>query len=169
MQATRVGGDADTDVALIKVAASRLTAIPLGDSDKLRVGDFVVGVGYPFQLGQTVTSGIVSALHRGGLGLEPYEDFIQTDASANPGDSGGALVNLRGKLVGINAAIYNATGADVGIGFAIPVNEVRNIAEQILKNSEVRRGRLGVSAQDLTPDTIREHNLNADHTTSISE
>jgi len=167
LQATRVGGDVDTDIALIKVADSRLTTIPLGDSDKLRVGDFVIGVGYPFQLGQTVTSGIVSALHRGGLGLEPYEDFIQTDASANPGDSGGALVNLRGELVGIIAALYNATGADIGIGFAIPVNEVRNIAEQILKYGEVRRGRLGVSAQDLTPDTIREHNLNADQTGAL--
>ena len=115
MQATRVGGDADTDVALIKVAASRLTAIPLGDSDKLRVGDFVVGVGYPFQLGQTVTSGIVSALHRGGLGLEPYEDFIQTDASANPGDSGGAP----------DAVLPGETG------YVVPGRDVAEVADRV--------------------------------------
>ena len=117
----------------------------------LRQGDFVVAIGNPFGLGQTVTSGIVSALGRSGLGIESYEDFIQTDASINPGNSGGALVNLRGELIGINTAIYGPSGGNVGIGFAIPINMAKQITEQLIKHGEVKRGRLGFSAQDLTP------------------
>jgi serine protease Do/serine protease DegQ len=152
LSAKIVGTDPDADVAVIKVPAERLTAIPLADSERLRVGDFVVAIGNPFGLGQTVTSGIVSALGRSGLGIEGYEDFIQTDASINPGNSGGALVNLRGELVGMNTAIIAPGGGNIGIGFAIPVNMVRDIMEQLVKFGEVRRGRLGVSIQDLTPE-----------------
>jgi Do/DeqQ family serine protease len=138
-------------VAVIKIDAEDLTAVKLTDSEQLRVGDFVVAIGNPFGLGQTVTSGIVSALGRTGLGIESYENFIQTDASINPGNSGGALVNLRGELVGINTAILGPSGGNIGIGFAIPVNMVRQITAQLVKYGEVRRGHLGVVVQDLTP------------------
>jgi S1-C subfamily serine protease len=158
LKAARVGADPQTDIALIKVQAENLTALPLGDSDKLRVGDFVVAVGNPFAVGQTVTSGIVSALHRS-IDIEEYEDFVQSDAATNPGNSGGALVNLRGELVAMNSAIYDATGADVGIGFAIPINMIRAVAEQLLKYGEVRRGNLGIVANDLTPEQVRERKL----------
>ena len=147
-----IGKDPGADIAIIKIEAQRLTEIQLGDSDKLRQGDFVVAVGNPFGLGQTVTSGIISALGRSGLGIESYEDFIQTDASINPGNSGGALVNLHGELVGINTAIYGPTGGNIGIGFAIPVNMVKQITEQLIEFGEVKRGRLGFTAQDLTPE-----------------
>jgi len=126
--------------------------VPFGDSDRLEVGDFVLAIGNPFGLGQTVTSGIVSALGRTGLGIEGYEDFIQTDASINPGNSGGALVTLDGKLIGINTAILSRTGGNVGIGFAVPINMVRRVMDQIIAHGEVRRGRIGVAIQDLTPD-----------------
>jgi serine protease Do/serine protease DegQ len=152
LRAKRVGADPDTDVAVIKIAADGLTALPLGDSETLEVGDFVVAIGNPFGLGQTVTSGIVSALRRSGLGLKGYEDFIQTDAPINPGNSGGALVNLRGELIGINTAIVAPGGGNVGIGFAIPSNMVRDVMDQLVKFGEVRRGQLGVMVQDLTPD-----------------
>lgn len=152
LQAKRVGTDPDTDVAIIKVPAEDLAAIPLGDSDKLEVGDYVIAIGNPFGIGQTVTQGIVSALRRTGLGIKGYEDFIQTDAPINPGNSGGALVSLRGELVGINTAIVGPSGGNVGIGFAIPVNMVREVMDQLVKFGEVRRGRLGVAVQDLTPD-----------------
>ncbi|MGZ5927172.1 MAG: DegQ family serine endoprotease [Rhizomicrobium sp.] len=151
-QAKRVGTDPDTDVAIIKVPAEDLVAIPLGDSDKLEVGDYVVAIGNPFGIGQTVTQGIVSALRRTGLGIKGYEDFIQTDAPINPGNSGGALVSLRGELVGINTAIVGPSGGNVGIGFAIPANMVREVMDQLVRYGEVRRGRLGVAVQDLTPD-----------------
>ncbi len=147
-----IGADPDSDVAVIRIPATSLTAIRLGDSDLLRVGDFVVAIGNPFGLNQTVTSGIVSALGRSGLGIEGYEDFIQTDASINPGNSGGALVNLRGELVGINTAILAPSGGNVGIGFAIPINMVRQLKDQLVEYGEVRRGRLGVHIQDLTPE-----------------
>lgn len=147
-----IGKDPGADIAVIQIEASQLDEIPLGNSDDLRQGDFVVAIGNPFGLGQTVTSGIVSALGRSGLGIESYEDFIQTDASINPGNSGGALVNLRGELIGINTAIYGPSGGNVGIGFAIPVNMVKLITEQLIEHGEVKRGRLGFSAQDLTPD-----------------
>ncbi|MEO5368759.1 MAG: DegQ family serine endoprotease [Magnetococcus sp. DMHC-1] len=152
LQARKVGEDAATDIAVVQIPAERLTALHIGDSDHLRVGDFVVAIGNPFGLGSTVTSGIVSAMGRNGLGIEGYEDFIQTDASINPGNSGGALVNLRGELVGINTAILARGGGNVGIGFAIPVNMVRQIMTQLVDNGEVRRGLLGVQSQDLTAD-----------------
>lgn len=151
-EAKVIGKDKDSDVAVIQVKMDRLRAIPLGDSDQLRVGDFVVAIGNPFGLRQTVTSGIVSALGRSGLGIENYEDFIQTDASINPGNSGGALVNLRGELVGINTAIVAPSGGNVGIGFSIPINMAMQIKEQLVEFGEVQRGRLGVRIQDLTAD-----------------
>jgi Do/DeqQ family serine protease len=147
-----VGRDPETDIAVLKIKADRLTAVPLGDSDRLEVGDFVLAIGNPFGLGQTVTSGIVSALGRTGLGIEGYEDFIQTDASINPGNSGGALVTLDGRLVGINTAILSPKGGNVGIGFAVPINMVRRVMEQIVEHRQVRRGRIGIAVQDLTPD-----------------
>ena len=150
--ATVVGVDKDSDVAVIQVDLENLKEIPLGDSAALRVGDFVVAIGNPFGLRQTVTSGIVSALGRSGLGIETFEDFIQTDASINPGNSGGALVNLRGELIGINTAIVAPSGGNVGIGFAIPINMALKIKDQLVEYGEVQRGRLGVRIQDLTPE-----------------
>ncbi|MGM0659082.1 MAG: DegQ family serine endoprotease [Pseudomonadota bacterium] len=151
-QAEFIGADRDTDLAVIRIDADDLHELPLFDSDALKVGDFVVAVGNPFGLGQTVTSGIVSALGRAGLrGLE-YQNFIQTDASINPGNSGGALVNLRGELVGINTAIFTPSGGNVGIGFAIPVSTATYIMEQLVEHGEVRRGNLGVEVQDLSEE-----------------
>ena len=154
-KAKLVGADPASDIAIIQIKPENLTAIKFSNSEKLRVGDFVVAIGNPFGIGQTVTSGIVSALGRSGLGIEAYENFIQTDASINPGNSGGALVNLRGELVGINTAIIGSRGASagsVGIGLAIPVNMALDITDQLLKYGEVKRGYLGVSAQNLTDD-----------------
>ena len=151
MQAEIIGRDPDTDVAVIQVSGDSLVEVPIADSSALRVGDFVVAIGNPFGLGQTVTSGIVSALGRSGLGLESIEDFIQTDASINLGNSGGALVNLRGELVGINTAIYGAGNqGSIGIGFAIPINMAYDIMRQLIDYGEVKRGRLGARGQDLT-------------------
>ena len=152
LNAKLVGADPESDVAVVRVEAKELVALKLGDSEHLRVGDFVVAIGSPFGLTQTVTSGIVSAKGRRGLGIEGYEDFIQTDASINPGNSGGALVNLRGELVGINTAIVAPSGGNVGIGFAIPVNMVRHLADQLVQHGEIKRGRLGVYIQDLTQE-----------------
>jgi len=152
LKAEVVGTDPETDVAVIKIPSENLVDIQPSDSDALRVGDFVVAIGNPFGLGQTVTSGIVSALSRSGLGIEGYEDFIQTDASINPGNSGGALVNLRGELVGINTAIFSQSGGNIGIGFAIPINLALQITEQLLEKGEVDRGFIGIQAQDLNPD-----------------
>lgn len=153
LQATLLGSDPEADVALLEVPAVGLSDLPLANSDSLQVGDFVVAIGNPFGLGQTVTSGIVSAMGRSGLGIEGYEDFIQTDASINPGNSGGALVNLRGELVGMNTAILApGGGGNVGIGFAIPSNMLQQIVDHLLLHGEVRRGVLGVVTQDLTPD-----------------
>jgi serine protease Do/serine protease DegQ len=162
LDAEIIGRDPDTDIAVIKVPPKNLKAIELGDSARLRVGDFVVAIGNPFGLGQTVTSGIVSALGRSGLGIESYEDFIQTDASINPGNSGGALVDLKGRLVGLNTAILGAEGGgqgNIGIGFAIPINLVRDIMQQLVENGEVKRGRLGVEAQDLNADLAQAFEL----------
>ena len=147
-----VGSDPATDVAVIKVPPENLVDIGITDSERLRVGDFVVAIGNPFGLGQTVTSGIVSALSRSGLGIEGYEDFIQTDASINPGNSGGALVNLRGELVGINTAIFSRSGGNIGIGFAIPINLALQIMEQLLDKGRVERGFVGVQVQNLDSD-----------------
>ncbi len=151
MEATLVGSDEDSDVAVIQVRGDNLQAIAIGRSEELRVGDFVVAIGSPFGLSQTVTSGIVSALGRSGLGIEGYEDFIQTDASINPGNSGGALVNLRGELVGINTAILSRGGGSIGIGLSIPVDMAGALMAQILEHGDVQRGILGVAMQDLTP------------------
>ena len=147
-----LGGDPEADVALLQIEASDLTAVPMmKDSEQLRVGDFVVAIGNPFGLGQTATSGMISALGRSGLGIEGYEDFIQTDASINPGNSGGALVTLNGELAGMNTAIVGPSGGNVGIGFAIPVNMIQLIVNQLAEYGEVRRGQLGVVIQDISP------------------
>ena len=153
-----VGSDAATDIAVIKVDASGLTDMPIGDSEGVRVGDFVLAIGNPFGLGHTVTSGIVSALGRSGISRDGYEDFIQTDASINPGNSGGALVNLRGELVGINSAIISRTGGNVGIGFAVPTEIASSIMRQILDFGEVRRGLLGVSIADVNAEVAEALN-----------
>nr|WP_067297032.1 DegQ family serine endoprotease [Marinobacterium profundum] len=150
-EAELVGGDPEVDIAVLKIDADNLQEVKLADSDTLRVGDFVVAIGNPFGLGQTITTGVVSALGRTGLGIEGYEDFIQTDASINPGNSGGALVNLRGELVGINTAIIAPGGGNVGIGFAIPMNMARASVEQIVEHGEVKRGQIGVAIQDMNP------------------
>ncbi len=168
LQAKLVGTDPAADIAVIQIPADNLTELPIADSDQLRVGDFVVAIGNPFGLGQTVTSGIISALGRSGLGIEGYEDFIQTDASINPGNSGGALVNLRGELVGINTAILAPSGGNVGIGFAIPTNMAMTIKEALVKHGEVRRGLLGVTTQDLTPELMRAFDLKSRHGAVIS-
>ncbi len=151
-QAQLVGSDPGTDVALLRIDAQNLAELPPGDSDSLEVGDFVVAIGNPFGLGQTVTLGIVSALGRSGLGLEGYEDFIQTDASINRGNSGGALVDLDGQLVGMNTAISSPSGGSVGIGFAVPTRMVTAVVEQLLEFGEVRRGQLGVVISNVDPD-----------------
>jgi serine protease DegQ len=147
-----VGSDRETDIALLEIDPQNLTAIEFGASDALQVGDYVVAIGNPFGLGQTVTSGIVSALGRSGLSIEGYEDFIQTDASINPGNSGGALVSLDGKLVGVNTAILSPAGGNVGIGFAVPSDMAKAVMTQLIDHGEVRRGQLGIGIQDLTPD-----------------
>jgi len=155
LQAELVGRDQQVDLAVLKVAPEELVDIRLANSAELRVGDFVVAIGNPFGLNQTVTSGIVSALGRSGLGIEGYEDFIQTDAPINPGNSGGALVDLNGDLVGINTAILAPTGGNVGIGFAIPSNMVRAIMDELIENGEVRRGLIGVTVQGLNAELAK--------------
>lgn len=159
MLAKLIGSDPEVDLAVIQIEADNLSQLSFADSDTLEVGDFVIAIGNPFGLGQTVTSGIVSAMGRSGLGIEGYEDFIQTDASINPGNSGGALVNLKGELVGINTAIVGPAGGNVGIGFAIPSNMTRDIMSQLIEYGEVKRGQLGVLIQDLTPDLARAFDL----------
>ncbi|MEH6472196.1 MAG: Do family serine endopeptidase [Halopseudomonas sp.] len=162
LPAKLIGTDPDADLALLRVEADNLTEVSLADSDQLQVGDFVVAIGNPFGLGQTVTTGIVSALGRTGLGIEGYENFIQTDASINPGNSGGALINLHGELIGINTAIIAPGGGNVGIGFAIPSNMTHAIIKQLAANGEVRRGRLGVVIQDLSAELAEAFGLQAD-------
>jgi serine protease DegQ len=146
-----IGTDPDTDVAVVQIPANHLQALPLADSTKLQVGDYVVAVGDPFGLGQTVTAGIVSALGRSGLGDTGYQNFIQTDASINPGNSGGALVNLHGELVGINTMIFSPSGGNVGIGFAIPSAITSDVMQQLIAHGKVQRGSLGVQTQAITP------------------
>ena len=148
-----VGSDAGTDIALLRIVAddADLTEIPIGNSSELAVGDYVVAIGNPFGLGQTATAGIVSAMGRSGVNIESYEDFIQTDASINPGNSGGALVDINGQLLGVNTAILSGTGGNIGIGFAIPSNMVREVVAQLLEHGNVQRGRIGIAIQDVTP------------------
>jgi len=167
-KAKLLGTDKASDIAVIQIPAEKLTALPLADSDRLLVGDFVVAIGNPFGLGQTVTSGIVSALGRTDLGIEGYEDFIQTDASINPGNSGGALVNLRGELVGINTAILAPGGGNVGIGFAIPINMANSIMQQLIEHGKIERGQLGITAQDLSPELARAFGIERNNGTVIS-
>ena len=169
LKAEVVGKDTGSDVAVLKVKPNGLTSIPLADSTKAEVGDFVVAIGNPFGLQHTVTSGIISGLGRSGINPEGYEDFIQTDASINPGNSGGALVNLGGELIGINTAILSRSGGNIGIGFAIPASMVRSVTEQILKYGEVRRGLLGVSIQTLTPDVAENLGLTDTSGALVSE
>ena len=169
IKAKLLGKDEQSDIALLAIDADNLTAIPKANSDNLRVGDFVVAIGNPFGLGQTVTSGIISALGRSGLNIENYENFIQTDAAINSGNSGGALVNLNGELVGINTAIIAPGGGNVGIGFAIPVNMVANLLDQLLEFGEVRRGVLGVTGGELTPDLAEAFGHNTKHGAFINQ
>ncbi len=158
--ASLVGIDLKADVAVIRIQPDKLTDMPVADSAKLRVGDFVVAIGNPYGLGQSVSSGIVSALGRTGLGIEDYEDFIQTDASINPGNSGGALVNLKGELIGINTAILGGRGGgNVGISFAIPSNMVTNIKDQLIQFGKVERGQLGIEIQDVRPNLVKAFDL----------
>jgi len=155
VKAKVLGTDPDTDLAVLQIPADGLSAIPLADSSKLRMGDFVVAVGDPFGIGQSASTGIVSGLGRSGLRGTGYQNFIQTDASINPGNSGGPLVNLRGELVGINSMIYSPSGGSVGIGFAIPSNLASDVMRQLVTTGQVKRGALGVEAQDVTPELAR--------------
>lgn len=159
IEAKKIGTDENSDIALLQVDAKGLKEISIADSDKLRVGDYTVAIGSPFGLGQTVTSGIVSALGRSGLNSDNFEDFIQTDAAINSGNSGGALINLRGELIGINTAIIGPNGGNVGIGFAIPSNMVKNLVEQIIEFGEVRRGVLGVAGRSVTGEFAKAMEL----------
>jgi serine protease Do len=157
LKARLIGGDSETDLAVLKVEASNLKSLPIGDSDKLEVGDYVVAIGNPFGLNsfgnsQSATFGIVSALKRSDLNIEGVENFIQTDAAINPGNSGGALVNTKGELIGINTAILSPYGGNVGIGFAIPVNMVKDVAQQIIQFGSIHRGLMGIFVQHLTPE-----------------
>jgi len=169
LDAEVVGSDAATDIALLKVEADNLTEMPIGDSEVVRVGDFVLAIGNPFGLGHTVTSGIVSALGRAGFNQNGYEDFIQTDASINPGNSGGALVNMNGELVGINSMIVSRTGGNVGIGFAVPTEIASSIMRQILDFGEVRRGLLGVTIQAIDAEAAEALNAAVDRGALITE
>ncbi|HET7811259.1 MAG TPA: DegQ family serine endoprotease [Steroidobacteraceae bacterium] len=159
LTATVVGSDVPSDVAVLKVPTDGLTQVALGDSTRLEVGDFVVAIGNPFGLQNTVTSGIVSGLGRSNINPDGYEDFIQTDASINPGNSGGALVNLRGELIGINSAILSRSGGNIGIGFAIPVNLAHSVMDQLIKYGSVKRGLLGINVFSLTPDMAKSLNI----------
>ena len=169
-QAKLIGKDPQSDIALLKVDdASKLTAIKIADSDKTRVGDYVVAIGNPFGIGQTVTSGIISALARSGLNMNGFENFIQTDASINQGNSGGALVNLNGELVGINTAIIPPSGGNVGIGFAIPSNMVKSLTSQLIEYGEVKRGVLGIKGNELTSDIAKAFDLEVQKGAFVSE
>lgn len=161
VQAKVVGADTETDLAVIKLAGNldKLPVASYADGRKIRVGDVVLAIGNPFGVGQTTTQGIVSALGRNGLGINTYENFIQTDAAINPGNSGGALIDTQGNLVGINTAIYSETGGSLGIGFAIPIDNARRVMDEIIKTGKVQRGWLGIEPQDLTPDLARAFGL----------
>lgn len=159
-EATVMGSDPDTDIAVLKIEATDLQELGFGDSDELRVGDFVVAIGNPFGFGQTVTSGIVSALGRTGLDTDKFEDFIQTDASINPGNSGGPLVDLNGKVIGINTAIIGSTGS-IGIGFAIPSNMVSSVLSQLIEHGQVSRGVLGIQLRTISPEDVEIYELDS--------
>jgi Do/DeqQ family serine protease len=154
-----VGSDPESDLAILQIKADKLPAVTFGQMDSLGVGDVVLAIGNPFGVGQTVTMGIVSALGRSHLGINTFENFIQTDAAINPGNSGGALVDIHGNLVGINTAIYSRTGGSLGIGFAIPVSSARSIMEQIIRTGTVTRGWIGVEAQEITPELAESFGL----------
>ena len=163
LKAKLVGGDPKTDIAVLKVDAANLPSLPFADSSKGHVGDLVLAMGNPFGLGQTVTMGIISAQGRANLGIEDYEDFIQTDAAINPGNSGGALINARGELIGINTAILSGgSGGNQGVGFAVPVNLARNVMNQVMEHGKVVRGYLGVLPQDVTPAMAKAFHLSQD-------
>src|SRR3989344_4730221 len=164
-----VGTDPKTDIAVIKISAKNLPVVPWGDSDKLDVGEYVLAIGNPFGLNQTVTLGIVGAVGRADVGIADYEDFIQTDAAINPGNSGGAMVNARGQLVGINTAIFSRSGGYMGIGFAVPANMTRAVMDNLIKNGKVVRGWLGVSIQDVTPDLAKQFGLKDSRGALVSE
>src|SRR6266568_4128749 len=159
LKAKAVGSDPETDIAVLRVEGGPLPAITFGDADSLRVGDVVLAIGNPFGVGQTVTMGIVSALGRSQLGINTFENFIQTDAAINPGNSGGALIDTAGNLVGINTAIYSRSGGSLGIGFAIPASSAKNIMEQIIQTGSVTRGWIGVEAQEITPEIAESFRL----------
>ncbi|CAN5232425.1 Do family serine endopeptidase [soil metagenome] len=167
-RATLIGTDPETDVALLKIELSGLPVIRLGDAEALQVGDVVLAIGNPFNVGQTVTSGIVSALGRSQLGINTFENFIQTDAAINPGNSGGALVDAEGNLVGINTAIFSRSGGSLGIGFAIPVTTARQVMDALLKGGPVARGWIGVQTRELTPDIAEGLNLSVKEGVLIS-
>jgi serine protease DegS len=158
-KATVVGIDPDTDLAVLYIHSDKLPSLVIGDSSKLRVGDVVLAIGNPFGVGQTVTSGIISATGRNHLGITAYEEFIQTDAAINPGNSGGALINTRGELIGINSAIYSRSGGSQGIGFAIPIDLAKGVMTQIIETGHVIRGWLGIEAQDMTPQLAETYGL----------
>ena len=159
IRARIIGTDPESDLAVLKIEIAKLPAITFGNADQVEVGDVVLAIGNPFGVGQTVTSGIVSALGRNQLGINTFENFIQTDAAINPGNSGGALVDANGNLLGINTAIYSRTGGSMGIGFAIPVSTARQVMEGLIKDGRVSRGWIGVEPRDLTPDIARTLNL----------
>ncbi len=165
LNAVIIGQDKQSDIALLKVNTDKvtLTEIEFADSDKLRVGDFAIAIGNPFGLGQTVTLGIISALGRSGLNLENLENFIQTDAAINSGNSGGALVNLEGQLIGINTAILGPNGGNIGIGFAIPSNMINSLIKQLIEHGEVKRGILGVRGGEITPELAKSFSLDSQH------
>tara|TARA_R110002126_G_scaffold98045_37_gene228236 strand:- start:195 stop:1547 length:1353 start_codon:yes stop_codon:yes gene_type:complete len=167
--AKKLGADPQSDIALLQIEAKKLVQIPLADSDKLRVGDFAIAVGNPFGLEQTVTSGIVSSLGRSGLNMDGFEDFIQTDAAINSGNSGGALLNLRGELIGINTAILGPNGGNVGIGFSIPSNMMKNLVDQIVEFGEIRRGSLGVRGGDVNSELTEAMNLTVSRGAFVNE
>jgi Do/DeqQ family serine protease len=154
-----VGTDPETDVAVLKITLDKLPAITFGNADSVQVGDVVLAIGNPFGVGQTVTSGIVSALGRNQLGINTFENFIQTDAAINPGNSGGALVDTSGNLLGINTAIYSRSGGSLGIGFAIPVSTAQQVMEGLIRDGQVTRGWIGVEPRDLTPEIAETFNL----------
>jgi serine protease Do len=164
-----IGTDPKSDVAIVKIDAKGLPTIPVGDTSKLRIGTFVLAVGNPFGLGQTVTMGIISALGRSGLGITDYENFIQTDAAINPGNSGGALINMKGELIGINTAILSQSGGNVGIGFAIPVDLAMSVKNSLIRYGKVVRGWLGVTAQDIDPKIAKTLNLGSTKGVLVSD